>query len=293
MKKLSDRLVLSARSNVYHYTKDVLNVSKILEAKFSNSNKRINAFWWSDILNFGDLFTPDIVKALGYIPIRESAQQSDIVGVGSILGAVPENYKGTILGSGIISPNTDKRYPNAHFAAARGELTKQVLGLSPKTPTGDFGILASKMYGGKQKKYKVGLVPHYVDRFNPWVYRVKQRMGSDCLIIDVQDTPKTVSKKISQCEVVVSSSMHGIIVADSYNIPNVWIQLSDKVIGDGFKFHDYNSSINCEQECQIIKSVSDVLNFDKVAVLKEPKTIERKIDELWQIAEKEFDVLSV
>ena len=48
---------------------------------------------------------------------------------------------------------------------------------------------------------------------------------------------------IDKCDFILSSSLHGIIVADSFNIPNAWIYLTDKVIGKGFKFHDYFSAI--------------------------------------------------
>ncbi len=40
--------------------------------------------------------------------------------------------------------------------------------------------------------------------------------------------------------------MHGIIAAHSLNIPAGWINLSDGVIGGGFKFKDYFTAFGCE-----------------------------------------------
>ncbi len=40
---------------------------------------------------------------------------------------------------------------------------------------------------------------------------------------------------------MVSSSLHGLVFAEAFDIPNLWIELSDKVIGNGFEFHDWFS----------------------------------------------------
>jgi pyruvyltransferase len=52
---------------------------------------------------------------------------------------------------------------------------------------------------------------------------------------------------------VVSSSLHGLIFADSLGIPNVWVKLSDKIIGGSFKFDDYYSCFGVERSPLVLK----------------------------------------
>ena len=50
--------------------------------------------------------------------------------------------------------------------------------------------------------------------------------------------------EINKCERILSSSLHGIIVAHAYNIPALWIKKGDIGSLNGFKFKDYFSSVN-------------------------------------------------
>jgi len=64
-------------------------------------------------------------------------------------------------------------------------------------------------------------------------------------IIDIQET--NVQKfidSINECENVLSSSLHGMIIADAFRIPSARVSFSDKIVGGDFKFHDYCLSVN-------------------------------------------------
>ena len=56
-------------------------------------------------------------------------------------------------------------------------------------------------------------------------------------------------RQIAECETVISSSLHGCIAADSLNIPNYRIKLSEHGYNRNidFKFDDYYTAIHDEK----------------------------------------------
>jgi hypothetical protein len=107
---------------------------------------------------------------------------------------------------------------------------------------GDPGLLANLVYKrSPHKNGKIGVVPHYSDAHLPIVDALRD--DGRFLVFDAaKDAPAKMAHQISECTLVLSSSLHGLIFADSYGVPNVHIQVSDNVTGGEFKFRDYYSS---------------------------------------------------
>jgi hypothetical protein len=63
-------------------------------------------------------------------------------------------------------------------------------------------------------------------------------------VINPLDEPLTVLRDIGACLKIVTSSLHGMIVADAFGIPRR-VEYSPKLGKDGgdFKFRDYSASI--------------------------------------------------
>ena len=96
-----------------------------------------------------------------------------------------------------------------------------------------------------EKRYDVGIVPHVCDLNDPAAAELVRRYDN-AKLINVKDDPITVLTQIAQCRCVLSSSLHGLIAADSFHIPNLHIVFSDRPLGDGYKFDDYYSAYDVQ-----------------------------------------------
>ena len=208
-------------------------------------------------INFGDLLTPVILRKFGVIPIPALVDFTSVC-VGSLLEEIDSKYKGYIIGSGLIYEKR-KSFDNAIILAVRGKLTQELIGAPNNIVLGDPGLLVSYLIKKSPKKrFEVGLVPHYVDKLDKRLFRIIDRFPGQVKIIDVQRGPLSVLREIDQCRYILSSSLHGLVSADSLGIPNAWIELSDKVYGSGFKFHDYASAFDCEIKSNYLSGDEDI-----------------------------------
>jgi pyruvyltransferase len=207
----------------------------------------ITAYWYRNEINFGDLITPYLLCHYGFTPVYDRPMRAQILATGSILEIPQNEYAGIILGSGFIEEASCKTFPKAKILAVRGKLTRERLGPGRETVAlGDPGLLSSMlMPKRKKKRFMIGIIPHYVDKNNVAINRLAKLNRKDLTIIDVQQQPLKVFTKIDSCRYVLSSSLHGLIVADSLGIPNAWLAASG-LKGGRFKFDDYYSAIGTQ-----------------------------------------------
>lgn len=222
--------------------------------------KTIRLFWWSEPRlmgktkeNYGDLIGVYLVekisnkKAVWSHPKRKYIKdlfQPIYLTAGSILAHA--NSKCIVWGSGII--NKDQVVKSAKFLAVRGPQTRNNLlaqGYAVPKVYGDPALLMPRYYMPKiEKAYRYGIVPHYNDYED--VYAMCKD-HPDLLIIDLMTNDiEATTDLFLKCERVVSSSLHGVIIAHAYQIPAVWVEFSNKLFGDGIKFQDYFESVNLD-----------------------------------------------
>ena len=113
-------------------------------------------------------------------------------------------------------------------------------------PLGDPALILPDLYQPKsyeEKKFKLGIVPHYIDQTD-FVSRFDPQGEKSYTVLNIAiNKVERFIDRIIECEFIISSSLHGVIIAQAYNIPAVWVEFSDKVIGSGFKFFDFFQSV--------------------------------------------------
>lgn len=207
------------------------------------TGRAINGYWFDQFENFGDALTPWLLQEAGYMPRLSKATDAELAGVGSIIELLPQTFSGAVWGSGLLygQPRT---LPEASWLAVRGAGTRSRVNAPSGTPLGDPGLLVSRFVKRPRTHFSLGLVPHHAHKQHT-MWRALQRTARDCVIIDPIGPPKRIVSQIAGCSTIITSSLHGLITADAYQVPAAWITLPGHALrGGDFKFHDYESAFS-------------------------------------------------
>lgn len=238
----------------------------------------MNLYYWKGKKNFGDLLSSLLLTRFARLNSEWSEpQDAELVIVGSILEHLPEDWGGVIAGAGKLHEKTKVKFPNAKILALRGPLTAK--GLKGNFVVGEPGLLADELVPLEDKEYNLGIVPHWTDtklEHNPIFKQFNPK------IIRVGDDPLKVISEIGKCKKIVSSSLHGIVLADAFGIPRR-IELSPRMLshphqeGGLFKWMDYSASINKKLEIGVTQEADRNVIADKQSelfdVFEELKTL--------------------
>lgn len=231
--------------------------------------------WYSAKLNFGDWVGPQMVQAYsGRQPIqfnRPGTNARALFSVGSIAGKI-NRHNVDVWGSGLMRPLTikeveaRKRLKGIKVHAVRGKLTRRELqdSLGWEVPEvyGDPALLLPDVIPPQDQGHgQVAVVPHYVH-----LPRIDHNAVSG-RVVDVRNDVKTVVEEIAGAQAVVSSSLHGLIVAQAYGVPWVWLDVIDHQLGGkDFKFEDFFSCLDREAVSRIQVSASELASIDLAAL---------------------------
>lgn len=194
----------------------------------------ISMYWWRERPNFGDALAPVIVGAIsGRNPVWRH-QPPRLLAIGSIIHhALPGD---TIWGSGVHNLRLNRPWSpeGKTFLAVRGPITRQYIldrgGACPPV-YGDPASLLPRFHPIRVEPIReVALMPHLADATGREFAR---RHRLPC--IDPSQPWQKVVAEIASCRLLLSSSLHGIIVAEAYGVPAIWTAYTKSPE----KFHDY------------------------------------------------------
>lgn len=229
--------------------------------------------WWMEQPfrgNFGDVLSPYLVQKLSNrTPVFAPADQAVLM-AGSIIKFARAGS--TVWGSG--TPRmTDYLDPAARYTAVRGPLTRELVqrwGGTCAAVYGDPAVLLPCVYRppAASPRYKLGLIRHTSHAHLPLVLDdVKEisiyRLGHEEIEAFIDE--------LHDCECVLSSSLHGLIVAHAYGIPAEWCTftgLEGSVSGDGTKFIDYFQSVGLDVAEPMVLDPSQPLRPAQAAAVR-------------------------
>lgn len=254
---------------------------------------KVYIFWSPGIRrgygNFGDLITPYLAKSLGYAAVWVPPYFAQVIGAGSLLSKF-STTRGTILGAGSLSDAYE--FPkNRSVVCVRGKLTLNKLNAdrARSISLGDPGILLPLVYEKKIKSAdKIGVVPHYTQLHHPDVANLKS-MGLE--VISPIGSVNDVVSKIAECKIIVSSSLHGLILAHAFNKKVVWVAFGALPKGGEYKFLDFLSAFDdASMPCYLGSELDSIEKIERIAQ-ERPSDFLQVQKKLWESHKVFFDKL--
>lgn len=215
----------------------------LLDAWLARTERRC-LYWWEPAdgsVNVGDYLSKVIVSSmlsLRDLVLREKRDRSHrLFAVGSVLHNARDGE--AVWGSGINGkiPEQQHAFRQLDVRAVRGPLTRRFLaekGIQAPPVYGDPALLMplffpSELVGAAQVRDFV-VVPHFNEPADKFAGYRQQLVLPTCKPVDFV-------RQLLAARLVVSSSLHGIILAEAYGLPAVYL---DSGNGENrFKYDDY------------------------------------------------------
>jgi pyruvyltransferase len=202
----------------------------------STETERPILYWYSN-KNFGDYLSKIIVEKMAGCPVKGaslSETQPILFAVGSILRKAREGD--IVWGSGFREdPLLEARkYHSLDVRAVRGPRTRQILlqmGIKCPEVYGDPALLLPYLFPEYKKQepiYEYIVIPHHSE----------SKLFGDYKNVVYQTEPwYQILDKVLKSKLVISSSLHGIIVAEAFGVPARLLKISwnEKLL----KYQDY------------------------------------------------------
>lgn len=235
--------------------------------------------------NFGDGINNLFWESLTQNKISGNKSELHYITTGSIMCLI--NEKSIIFGTGFISKNGDLGGGDFRSISSRKHTTPNkviaVRGPLSRQKMLDFNIECPENYGDPlilmpciNNNYKkiedniIGIIPHYIEKDNNNYKLLKTNLEDEGYIvkfidIEVGSNHKKLIEDINNCKYIISSSLHGVMMGIVYKKNTIFVEFSEKVVGNGFKFEDFFKSVNINYQTRNIYDtgiLDNIINID-------------------------------
>lgn len=224
---------------------------------------RVNINWWRASKaeqNIGDMLSPVVVQYMlkknGLNAEAEISKTKHLYAIGSIIDCGYQNA--VVWGSGLLRGNRRlwwRKFRKLDLRCVRGPETRRTLvenGYSCPEVYGDPAVLLPLFYcPAHTVEYKYRVVPHHSENWK-----------ADNILSPITADWQQFVNELTSSKLIISSSLHGIILAEAYGVPAVWLKTGAV---DEFKFLDYYHSTGRTQFASA-SSVEEALKLPVPAV---------------------------
>lgn len=229
--------------------------------------------------NFGDDLNACLWSELAPALFEDEDASTAFVGIGTIVGLDPgESRRLHVFSSGAGYAPLDRwRGLDVDYHCVRGPVTARLLGLpsnrvltdgallAPVLPRFGFGKNAAVTRGASAMRGggNVVVVPHFETIAHPGWRHAAQLAGFE--LVDPRGTPEGVIAALAKARLVLTESLHGAILADTYGVP--WRGFAVSRNFSTAKWADWTSSLRLDVEIAMVPppDAMPLLRFGKRA----------------------------
>jgi succinoglycan biosynthesis protein ExoV len=248
---------LRALDSLKVFSRASTNMSVAIATTHSRAASRFTAPWRLEyyrdsIGNFGDDLNPFLWSRL--LPdLLDDRAPNMLVGLGTILNhELPPGPK-VIAGAGVGYGTAPKLTDDWRVHFVRGPLTALSLGLSQSYAITDPAHLITQFIRPRVRGTGTLYVPHHMSALLADWRSVANAAGLD--YVDPAGDPMQVVEAIRNARLVITSAMHGAILADAFRVP--WIRVREYPHINEFKWQDWGASMEVDVSAEPLPELHD------------------------------------
>ena len=229
--------------------------------KFINNNwgDDLNKYMFEYITGQQVIFLP-FTKIYPFYPVIHYSLIGSIIGFYRLDNTI-------IYGSGLIDPSKKLTGNPKKILSVRGPKTRLALlekGFDCPEIYGDPALLLPLFYNPKiEKKDIITIIYNEAtpkEKVDLWIAKCFFETEVRVLAMNEYENWTDVIDAIIESKYVISESLHGLIVAEAYGIPSVWVEFIEHKSFWSFKYQDFYESIN-KFDMKSIKASDEDLNL--------------------------------